>query len=119
MDLSPGQLPRSGRDTPEAEIRGAKVGPDWRNAFRRWLEDHKRYPENARVVGEQGTNRIELIVDPDGRVRSARLLRRSGSVWLDAGTMSLFRNAVLPPFPPGADPAGVTVDLTINYILIR
>lgn len=119
LDLSPGQLPRTGRDTPEAEVRGAKVGPDWRNAFRRWLEDHKRYPENARVVGEEGTNRIEMIVDPDGRVRSARLLRRSGSVWLDAGTMSLFRNAKLPPFPPGADPSGVTVDLTINYILIR
>lgn len=121
LDLSPGRLQQPGRDSPDAQalVRGAQVGPDWRNAFRRWLEDHKRYPEAARVVGEEGTNRIELIVDPDGRVRSARLLRRSGSVWLDAGTMSLFRNAVLPPFPPGSDPSGVTVDLTINYILIR
>ena len=57
--------------------------------------------------------------EPDGRVRSGRLVRRSGSVWLDAGTVSLFRNAVLPPFPPGADPSGVTIDLTINYILTR
>jgi TonB family protein len=62
---------------------------------------------------------VELLVEPDGRVRSARLLRRSGSVWLDAGTLTLFRGARLPPFPPGADPSGVTVDLTINYILIR
>lgn len=121
LDLSPGALHQPGRDSPEAQlsVRGAQIGPDWRNAFRRWMNDHGRYPPNAALVGEQGTTRIELIVEPDGRVRSGRLLRRSGSVWLDAGTVSLFRNAVLPPFPPGADPAGVTVDLTINYILVR
>lgn len=122
LDLSPpSAMQRPGRDSPDAQlsVRGAKVGPDWRNAFRRWMDEHGRYPTNAAVVGEQGTTRIELIVEPDGRVRSGRLVGRSGSVWLDAGTVSLFRNAVLPPFPPGADPSGVTIDLTINYILIR
>lgn len=121
LDLSPGAIQRPGRESPEAQlsVRGAQVGPDWRNAFRRWMNDHGRYPPNAALVGEEGTTRIELIVEPDGRVRSGRLLRRSGSVWLDAGTVSLFRNAVLPPFPPGADPSGVTIDLTINYVLIR
>lgn len=121
LDLSLGRMPSTGRASPEpeAEVRGAQVGPDWRNAFRRWLEEHKRYPEAARVLGQEGTTRIELIVDPDGRVRTMRLLRRSGSIWLDAGTVSLFRGANLPPFPPGADPSGVTVDLTIHYILIR
>ena len=122
LDPSPPSAMRQpGRDSPEAQlsVRGAQVGPDWRNAFRRWMDEHGRYPTNAAVVGDQGTTRIELIVEPDGRVRSGRLLRRSGSVWLDAGTVSLFRNAVLPPFPPGADPGGVTVDLRINYILIR
>jgi len=121
LDLSLGRLPSIGRASPEpeAEVRGAKVGPDWRNAFRRWLEEHKRYPEAAVLLGQEGTTRIELIVDPDGRVRSMRLLRRSGSAWLDAGTLSLFRGANLPPFPPGADPSGVIVDLTIHYVLIR
>ncbi len=121
LDLSLDQLATVGRASPEpqAEVRGAQVGPDWRNAFRRWLEENKRYPENARVVNEQGTNRVEILAGPDGRVRGARLLRQSGSVWLDAGTLSLFRGAVLPAFPPGADPNGVIVDLTIHYILIR
>jgi TonB family protein len=122
LDLSsPGAMRQPGRDSPDAQlsVRGAQVGPDWRNAFRRWMDEHGRYPTNAAVVGEQGTTRIELIVEPDGRVRSGKLVRRSGSVWLDAGTVSLFRNAVLPPFPPGADPAGVTIDLTINYVLVR
>jgi TonB family protein len=119
LDLRLDQLAVIGRASPEAraEVRGAEVGPDWRNAFRRWLEENKRYPENARVVGEQGTNRVEIIAGPDGRVRGARLLRQSGSVWLDAGTLGLFRGAVLPAFPPGADPKGVTIDLTIHYVL--
>jgi TonB family protein len=122
LDLSPPSAMRQpGRESPDAQlsVRGAQIGPDWRNAFRRWMDEHGRYPTNAAVVGEQGTTRIELIVEPDGRVRSGKLVRRSGSVWLDAGTVSLFRNAVLPPFPPGADPAGVTIDLTINYVLVR
>jgi len=121
LNLSLGGLPSVGRASPEpeAEVRGAQVGPDWRNAFRRWLEEHKRYPEAAVLLGQEGTTRVELIVEPDGRVRTMRLLRRSGSVWLDAGTLSLFRGARLPPFPPGADPSGVTVDLTIHYVLIR
>ena len=121
LDLSPGQLPQTGRDSPEAElrVREGRVGPDWRNAFRRWMDEHGRYPTNAAVVGEQGTTTIELIIDPDGRVRSGRLLRRSGSVWLDAGTVSLFRNAVLPPLPAGSEPSGLTLELTIKYILYR
>ncbi len=119
LDLALG--PAIGRLTPEPEarIRGAEVGPDWRNAFRRWLDEHLRYPQAAALLGEQGTTRVALVVEPDGRVRSARLLRRSGSAWLDSGTLNLFRGATLPAFPPGADPAGVHVDLTVNYILVR
>jgi TonB family protein len=121
LDISPPRLPQAGRDSiePRAIVRGAKVGPDWFSALRRWMDDHGRYPTNAALVGHEGTTRILLTVDPDGRVRSGKLVRQSGSIWLDAGTVSLFRNAMLPPFPPGADPAGVTIDFTINYVLIR
>ncbi len=118
LDLALGPIIGRMTPEPEARVRGAEVGPDWRNAFRAWLEAHKRYPEAAIVLRQQGTNRIELRVAPDGRVLGARLLRRSGSAWLDSGTVNLFRGATLPPFPPGADPSGVTVDLTIHYILI-
>jgi TonB family protein len=121
LDLSLGALTVPGRNAPEPQVsvRGAEVGPDWRNAFRRWLDENVRYPANAAVVGDEGTNRIQLMVDPDGRVRSWRLLRRSGSVWLDAGLEMPFRNAVLPAFPPGADPKGVEVNLTVHWHIIR
>ena len=71
------------------------------------------------MLGEDGTARVGLGVDPDGRVRSARLLRRSGPIWLDAGIVSLSRGAKLPPFPAGADPGGVVIDWTINCRIIR
>ena len=100
-------------------MRGAEVGPDWRNAFRRWVDDHKRYPQNAVVAGHQGPSRVRVIAEPDGRVRSVQLIGPSGSVWLDAGTVSMFRGAQLPAFPPGADAKGVTIDFTMNYILVR
>jgi TonB family protein len=119
LDLSLG--PTVGRMTPEPqmEIRGAQVGTDWRNAFRRWLEEHKRYPQEAVVLNQQGITRIQILAAPDGRVVGAKLVRRSGSIWLDNNTEQLFRGARLPPFPPGADANGVTIDLTIHYILIR
>jgi hypothetical protein len=31
----------------------------------------------------------------------------------------VFRNAVLPPFPPGADADGVDVDITVTWHIIR
>ena len=122
LDLSPPRAMRQpGRDSPEAQlsVRGAQVGPDWRNAFRRWVDENVRYPVNAAVVGQEGTATVELLVDRDGRVRSGRLIGRSGSVWLDHGTVSPFRNAMLPPFPPDADPEGVVVRLTVHWVLRR
>ncbi|MFC7477686.1 TonB family protein [Dankookia sp. GCM10030260] len=121
MDLSLNSLSVIGRNQPEPQvsIRGATVGDDWRRGFRRWLDENVRYPANAAAVGDEGVNRIQLLVAPDGRVKSWRIVRRSGSVWLDAGLEGPFRNAVLPAFPPGADPDGVEVNLTVHWNIIR
>jgi TonB family protein len=119
MDLSLG--PSVGRMTPEPEleVRGAEVGPDWRNAFHRWIREHWRYPQAAAVLGQEGMSRVRMTVSPDGRVLGVTLVTPSGSIWLDATSVSLFRGATIPPFPPGADPRGVTIDLRMHYVLIR
>lgn len=121
LDLSLNSLSVIGRNQPEAQvsIRGAEVNDDWRKGFRRWLDENIRYPANAAAVGDEGVNRIQVLVAPDGRVKSWRIVRRSGSVWLDAGLEGPFRNAVLPAFPPGADPDGVEVNLTVHWNIIR
>ncbi len=105
---------------PQVQVRGAQVGPDWRNAFRAWLDANMRYPEDARVNGVDGNVRVRIIADPDGTVRGVRLLSSSNSLYLDQGTQRPFRPGVrLPPFPPGADTRGVEIDLEVRYTLIR
>lgn len=121
LDLTLPHQAALGRLTPEAdvEIRGARVGPDWIQAFRAWVDANKRYPEAAILLNQQGTSRVEIRIAPDGLVREAKLVGPSGSVWLDAGLVNLFRNARLPAFPPGTDAENATLVLTMRYILIR
>jgi TonB family protein len=104
---------------PLLAVRGAKVGPDWTNAFRRWLDENMRYPKSAIEAGHSGTNKVSLLVAPDGKVIGVKLLRQSGSVWLDAGITMPFNHATLPALPPPVDSAGAEVDLTVHWILIR
>jgi len=121
LDLSVDSRFLEGRTSadPVVQVRGAQVGPNWSNAFRRWLDQNLRYPPQAVQEGDSGTVRVRIIADPDGTVRSVRLLQQSASPWLNSGTTRPFAGARLPAFPPGADPNGVEVDLTVNYVLIR
>jgi len=98
-------------------VRGARVGPNWLNAFSAWVEERKRYPEAAALLGQQGSSRVEVLAAPDGQVRAVRLTRSSGSPWLDAALINMFRGARLPSFPPGSDPGGITINFTMHYIL--
>jgi TonB family protein len=100
-------------------VTGAQPGADWRNAFRAWLEANKRYPREAIEAGEDGSLQLHIVVDADGRVRSVQLRRPSASGWLNRSALAMFRGATLPPFPPGTSEPSATIDLTINYVLIR
>jgi TonB family protein len=104
---------------PSVRVTGAQVGADWRAAFRRWLDQNIRYPERAIQLGEDGTVRVRVVAAPDGTVRSVQLIGPSTSPSLNFATSFPFQGARLPAFPPPADPNGVTIDLTVNYILIR
>lgn len=107
------------RTDPSVRVTGAQVGADWRAAFRRWLDQNLSYPERAVALGEDGTVRVVVTAAPDGTVRNVRLAGPSTSPSLNFGTTFPFQGARLPAFPPGADPNGVTIELTVNYILIR
>jgi outer membrane biosynthesis protein TonB len=104
---------------PSVRVTGAQVGADWRAAFRRWLDQNMRYHPRAIELGESGTVRVQVVAAPDGRVLSVRLTGPSVSPSLNFGTTFPFSGASLPAFPPPADPNGVTIDLTVNYRLIR
>ena len=100
-------------------VEGADLGGDWLRALHEWWERHGYYPRQAAAQGEDGTTRVRLLVDRSGRVREAELEMRSGSQWLDMGSLAIFRNAMLPPFPPATPQNEVTLHLTLNFILIR
>ncbi|NGM19118.1 hypothetical protein G3576_03765 [Roseomonas stagni] len=104
---------------PSVRVTGAQVGADWSAAFRRWMDQNLRFPLRAAQLGESGTVRVQVIAGPDGQVRSVRLTGPSVSPSLNFGATFPFSGATLPAFPPPADPNGVTIDLTVNYILIR
>jgi len=104
---------------PMARVTGANVGADWRAAFRRWLDQNMRYPMDAAMRGEDGRVRVLITANPDGTVRGVRMVMPSTSPSLNSGTTRPFNGARLPAFPPGADPNGVTIELTVDYVLIR
>jgi TonB family protein len=117
LDLRPGAtLPGPG-DVENLRVRGAQAGPDWRNAFRMWLEQNLRYPREAAELGEQGPVSVRIMTGADGRVRSVELRTGSRSIFLNHYSQAVFRGARLPAFPPGTAEEDVTIDLTINYIL--
>jgi TonB family protein len=121
LDLTVDPRIIEGRATsdPQLRVTGAQVGADWRAAFRQWLDENIRYPRRAIELGESGSVRVLVTAAPDGTVRNVRLVGASTSPSLNLGTVMPFQGARLPAFPPPADPNGVTVELTVNYILIR
>jgi TonB family protein len=63
-------------------------------------------PRNEAVIVGQAL-RVRIVIAPDGQVTSINVVQGSGSSVLDAAALAVFRNAHLPPFPPGtpAQPA--------------
>ncbi len=113
-------MPGRGRldANPSSDLQASRnLGPDWRNLFRRWVDDHKRYPTNAVAMGHQGPVTVRIDIGTDGRVRTVTMVGPNSSPFLNSNLMNMFRNAQLPPLPPGADPAGETIVFTMRYVL--
>jgi protein TonB len=108
-------------DSPRGIVRieGADLGADWERELLAWWDQHSFYPRQAVENDEEGTNRLRILMDRTGRVQSVELEMRSGSRWLDMGSLAIFRDAKLPPFPLSTPQNEATLHLTIDYILIH
>jgi protein TonB len=100
-------------------VRGANLGKQWIEQLYEWWLLHSYYPEEAVRRQQDGTVRIHVRVDRDGRVQMVELESSSGSQWLDAGAQAVFRNAKVPAFPPTTLEPGADLDLTIDSVLVR
>ena len=93
----------------------ANNGAAWMGKLKQWWDQHSFYPSEASQTNEGGSVRARIVISPDGQVTSIEVVQGSGSSVLDAAAVAVFRNAHLPPFPPGtpAQPADVVV--TLHY----
>jgi len=106
----------SGRPSIDALPGHDGVGPHWTNAFSAWLERHAYYPTDAGDFGEHGDVVVDFVVEADGAVRSLHLVTSSGEPLLDTATLSMFRDAALPPLPP-QDGATLPIRFTTRYTI--
>jgi protein TonB len=65
---------------------------------RRRIEAAKRYPDDARREGVQGSVTVRFRVRPDGHVEAVEVARSSGSRELDEASLETIRRAA--PYPP-------------------
>lgn len=92
-------------------------GEDWGNELVAWVNQHKYYPPQAAMNGEDGEVMVRVVVNPNGKVTSVEKRRGSGSQWLDMALVALFRDANVPPPPDKSEPT--EFNFTMHYILIR
>ena len=123
LDLALGPASRGGGRAGSAEqfddLRGDHLSPDWRAELREWWEQHRYYPQQAVMNGEDGDVDVRITTTREGHVQKVELMSRSGSQWLDLGAQAIFRDAHLPPFTPDMTDAQTVFTLTIHYVLIR
>lgn len=103
--------------SPAAPRQGASRRPNqaelsWQRALNLHLSKHKRYPGEARNRRIQGVVTVSFSVDREGRVRSARMVKGSGSSLLDDEALEMLSRAS--PIPPPPDmPASGWRDFTM------
>jgi protein TonB len=86
----------------------------WGGKLGQWWEQHRFYPKEASQTDEGGTVKIHIFIAPDGHVTSVEMVQGSGSGAIDAAAVAVFRDAHLPPFPPGTTTQPDAV-VTLHY----
>jgi protein TonB len=100
-------------------MEGVPVSTDWLNEVTAWWQRHAYYPPQAGVNNEDGDVTLHMRVDRDGHVTQLELVSKSGSQWLDLGALAIFRDAYLPPLPPGTPEAQIPFHVTIHFVIVH
>jgi protein TonB len=85
----------------------------WKSQIVARLEEHKRYPEEARLRRDQGVVQVFFALDREGRLIESRVVRPSGVRVLDEEALALLQRAAPFPLPPPEVPGENRVDLTV------
>ncbi|MDO9321008.1 MAG: energy transducer TonB [Pseudomonas sp.] len=78
----------------------AAVKATWQSQLLSHLARYKRYPDEARRRGIEGTSQVRFNLDRAGGVLSVELAKSSGNSALDQATLTMIRRASPVPAPP-------------------
>lgn len=96
-------------------------GLDARNYYGRlatWLARHKRYPLQARRLGQEGTVKVTFTVSRSGRVIAKRVSQSSGHSLLDREAQAMLERASpLPRIPASLGRDSLTISLPVAFAL--
>ncbi len=113
-----------GGDTGYASARAPGSGDgsdaDWReylSGVTRRLQESLRYPPSARRRGVTGTVQIELVIQPNGVVSDAVVVRSSSHPVLDEAALDAVRSLPSIPFPRGLPPRILRATLPVTFRL--
>jgi protein TonB len=120
----PGPRTRTASTTPEGtgprSSAASGVGPgrsqtdtNYRGLVAAHLARHKRYPEEARSRGDQGTATVSFSLDGGGRVTRVALGRGTGFASLDQEVQAMVRRAS--PFPSPPDGRGMSFTVPVSF----
>ena len=115
--VNPAGVPAQATDGQNAASRagGANNGAVWTGKLKQWWDQHSFYPKEASQTNQGGAVKVHIVIAPDGQVTSIQLVQGSGLSVLDAAAVAVFRNARLPPFPPGTPAPAADVVVTLHY----
>jgi protein TonB len=115
--VNPAGVPAQATDGQNAASRatGANNGAAWMGKLKQWWDQHSFYPKEASQTNEGGAVKVRIVIADDGQVTSIALVQGSGSSVLDAAAVAVFRNAHLPPLPPGSLAQRADVVVTLHY----
>lgn len=101
VDTPPSTAPAQKSAAPAPSVASqSNAMPSWQSDLLRHLSKYKKYPEDARRRGMQGTARLRFVVDAEGKVLSYSLAGGSGNASLDRATLEMIRRAQPLPPPP-------------------
>lgn len=97
---------------------GSKGVANYQGTLAAWLNRHKRYPDRARRLRQEGTVRVSFTIDRGGRLISHRIVSGSGHPLLDQEVQAMVKRASpMPPFPAGMTQSRLTITVPISFDL--
>lgn len=86
--------------------------------LKRWIERNKHYPEFARKQRIEGTGRVKLTINRQGRITRLVLVKKTGNSALDRETIQILRRmAPFPAIPHQIKGKTLTIAISIEFAL--